>query len=369
MLCRRRDSRLYSRLECRALGVVKVLITATPARCARSRPRAVRESRRLRRRTRGATPRAGSSASGAFHSSPGRGPPPSANRCPRARRTRTPSVSWKSELAIGRDGWRHRTRCDLVPPYGYEECDQRGWQRRGGLLHRYVLRARCLGRALKRFRRSRFGPRAQLLGVQRLAGIDLRYQPEHLVARSRLTHADCPPFRQKARLHHREDNVVAIHPSEDAAGAYLPLRVRGHQMLAGIRRSVHPDPDGTQIAVASEQPSAAEPERQWNEQEAPLRRAMTCSWRDSESEPGQGSRRRSPLTNVQPAATSGRHYIRTKVHQETNAVPKAGLEPACPHGQRILNPPRLPFRHFGLRAFQYRHRRPTATSSATACRA
>ena len=29
-------------------------------------------------------------------------------------------------------------------------------------------------------------------------------------------------------------------------------------------------------------------------------------------------------------------------------VPRAGFEPACPCGQRILSPPRLPFRHLGL---------------------
>ena len=32
---------------------------------------------------------------------------------------------------------------------------------------------------------------------------------------------------------------------------------------------------------------------------------------------------------------------------ENPLVPKEGLEPSRPYGQRILNPPRLPFRHFG----------------------
>ena len=36
--------------------------------------------------------------------------------------------------------------------------------------------------------------------------------------------------------------------------------------------------------------------------------------------------------------------------EQNQPVPKEGLEPSRPFGRRILNPLRLPFRHFGLRA-------------------
>ncbi len=38
-------------------------------------------------------------------------------------------------------------------------------------------------------------------------------------------------------------------------------------------------------------------------------------------------------------------------------VPREGLEPTRPHGQRILSPPRLPFRHLGIRSQRKSKRR------------
>src|SRR5580704_10815398 len=46
--------------------------------------------------------------------------------------------------------------------------------------------------------------------------------------------------------------------------------------------------------------------------------------------------------------------------QPVPAVPGAGLEPARPFGQRLLRPPRLPFRHPGENATAYKLRHTVA---------
>ena len=40
-------------------------------------------------------------------------------------------------------------------------------------------------------------------------------------------------------------------------------------------------------------------------------------------------------------------YTAKDAHSSAPAVPEVGLEPTCPFGQRLLRPPRLPFRHSG----------------------
>ena len=45
-------------------------------------------------------------------------------------------------------------------------------------------------------------------------------------------------------------------------------------------------------------------------------------------------------------------------------VPKVGVEPTTPFGERILNPPRLPFRHFGSGGDVYQTRAPSARGQA-----
>ena len=56
------------------------------------------------------------------------------------------------------------------------------------------------------------------------------------------------------------------------------------------------------------------------------------------------------------ATKTGMKWIKNRCERSivrSDVVPKAGLEPARPRGQRSLSPSRLPFHHFGVRSILY----------------